>query len=118
MKLTYNLANAELSCSVKDEFSAKLQIEGQSITLEFEGTELIDALNNSLEMRKALQDGFVKIIPVVKDAIKELALTASEEYQKIEKSDLQIRIERDEVTSRHETIRHQERMAEIEAQKR
>ena len=93
MKLSYNLGNAELSFDVKDEFSGKIQIEQQSVMLEFEGTELIDALNNSLEMRKCLQEGFIKIVPIVKDAIKELGLTFSEEIQKHEKMDFQMRME-------------------------
>lgn len=114
MKFSYNLGNAELSTQVKDEFTAKLQIENQSISIEFEGTELVDALNNSLEMRKALQEGFIKIIPVVKDAIKELGLVASEEFQKISKSEFQIDMEREQIRDRHDEARHQRVMAEFE----
>ena len=118
MKLSYNLGNAELSFDVKDEFSGKIQIEQQSVTLEFEGTELVDALNNSLEMRKCLQEGFIKIVPIVKDAIKELGLLFSEEVMKHEKASFQMSIEHESVSAAHAEADHQRRMKEIEAEKK
>jgi hypothetical protein len=74
-------------------------------------------LGNALEMRKLFIEGVERITPVIKDTLMELGTRFSEEVQKNEIASAERHNKYTEEERKTEELRHQHRMAEIQAQK-
>lgn len=118
MKCSYNLSEFNINLKAKDDFQMDMSLGQSKVEIEFNLEEMGSVLSNALEMRKLFIEGVERITPVIKETLIDLGEKFSTEIEKHEDVSYKRSIERMCVERESETLRHQERMAEFEAQKR